>query len=206
MHDTHHETAQVAPLGNPWPSVAAAFAVAAALAGGLVWQARQDTHAVHGATWYHEVDPKLATSGRLLPGAPEALKAAGFEVVIDLRGAEEPGQPEERALVEAAGLRYVSAPVKGTPDRADFAPFSAALAAERGRKVLVHCASNKRASAMVMVHRVTREGVAEADARRDMDAVWQPRQGWKDHLAGLIADPPPAAAEPAAAPTTAPTK
>jgi hypothetical protein len=59
---------------------------------------------------------------------------------------------------------------------------------------------------MVMVHRVTREGVAEADARRDMDALWQPRQGWKDHLAGLIADPPPAAADPAAAPTTAPTK
>jgi hypothetical protein len=87
--------------------------------------------------------------------------------------------------------------VQGSPSRDDFAPFSAALAAERGRKVLVHCSSNKRASAMVLVHRVTREGVPLATARRDMDALWQPRKGWKDHVAGLIADPP------AASPTQA---
>lgn len=193
MSDTHHDAARMPPLGNPWPSVAVAFVVAAAVAGGLVWQARQDQGAVHGATRYHEVDAKLATSGSFQPGAPELLKAAGFEVVIDLRTPEESGQADERALVEAAGLRYLNTPVKGTPTRDDFAPFSAALAAERGKKVLVHCSSNKRASALVMVHQVLREGVAEPIARRHMDAVWQPRKGWKDHIAGLIADPPPAA-------------
>lgn len=187
-----HTQPTLPPLGNPWPSVAAAFAVAAALAGGLVWQARQDTGAVHGATRYHEVDAKLGTAGRLLAGAPELLRAAGYEVVIDLRTPEETGQPEERALIEAAGMRYLSTPVKGSPAREDFAAFSAALAAERGRKVLVHCSSNKRASVLVMVHRVVREGLPEAEARRAMDAVWQPRKGWKDHVAGLIADPPPA--------------
>jgi uncharacterized protein (TIGR01244 family) len=197
VSDAHHPDAPT-PLGNPWPSVAAALVVAAAVAGGLVWQARQDRGAVHGATHYHEVDPLLATAGSLLPGAPELLKAQGFEVVIDLRTAGEAGQPEERALVEAAGMRYLSTPVAGQPTRDDFAPFSRALAAERGNKVLVHCSSNKRASALVMVHRVTREGVPLADARRAMAAVWQPRQGWKDHVAGLIADPPPL--DPVAAP------
>lgn len=204
MSDSHHDPSPLPPLGDPWPSVAAAFAVAAAIAGGLVWQARQDLGAVHGATRYHEVDARTGTAGRLLPGAPEQLKAAGYEVVIDLRGADEPGQPEERAAVEAAGLRYLSTPVGGTPTREQFAAFSAAFAAERERKVLVHCASNKRASAMVLLHRVTREGVALAEARRDLDAVWQPSKGWNEYIAGVIADPPPVAADAAATPQKKP--
>jgi len=189
---SHHDAPHAAdPTGGPWPSVALAFAIAAAVAGLLAWREQQDLGAVHGATRFVPVDATLATAGRLLPGAPEQLKAAGFEVVIDLRGPDEPGQPEERAAVEAAGLRYVGSPVAGTPKVEDFVAFSQALAAERPRKVLVHCASNKRASTMVMLHRATREGVPAGEARRAMDAAWQPRKAWADFVDGVLAAPPP---------------
>jgi len=184
-----------APTGSPWPSVGLALVCAAALAGGLVWQARREVVAVHGATHYRAIDATLATAGRLLPEAPTALAAAGFEVVIDVRTPEE-GTEDERVAVEAAGLRYLNLPVTGTPERAQFAAFSAALAGERSHKVLVHCSSNKRASTMVMLHRVTREGVPYAVARRDLEAVWQPRSGWERYIAGILADPPPAPGAP----------
>lgn len=195
-----HDSPSLPPLGNPWPSVAAAFAVAALVAGGAAWRAQQSLGEVHGATRYHEVDATLATAGWLRTGASAELKAAGYEVVIDLRTAKEPGRDAERAALEAAGLRYVSVPVSGAPKREQFEAFSAALAAERGRKVLVHCATNKRASAMVMLHRVIREGVPEADARQHLDAGWTPNPAWQKAIAALIADPPPAADAAAPAP------
>lgn len=206
-HDPLQATAPH-PTGSPWSSLAAAFMVAALLAGGLVWQARQDLGVVHGATRFHAIDATLATSGRLLPGAPEQLKAAGYQVIIDLRTPTESGVAEAQQAAEAAGLRWLNVPVTGTPDAAQFVAVSAVLTAERPNKLLVHCSSNKRASAMVMLHRVTREGVSLADARRDMDVVWQPRKGWNDYIAGVLANPPPAPAipTPTATPIVEPTK
>jgi uncharacterized protein (TIGR01244 family) len=195
MSDGHHAP-QLPPLGNPWPSVVAAFAIAALIAAGAAWRAQRALGAEHGASAYHEVDAGLATAGWLSHAAPAELKAAGFEVVIDLRTAKEQGVAAEREAVEAAGLRYINSPVSGPPSREQFAAFSAALAAERPHKVLVHCATNKRASTMVMLHRITRERVAPAEARRDLEAVWTPNPRYEAFIAGVIADPPPAA-EPA---------
>ena len=57
--------------------------------------------------------PGLVAAGRPSPEAVASLKARGFRTVIDLRTPTEPGFAEEKAAVEAQGLRYVNVPVAG---------------------------------------------------------------------------------------------
>lgn len=127
---------------------------------------------------FHQVSPSLATAGAPQPGDLVALKAAGYTLVIDLRTPEE-GLEADRAAAAALGLEWVNVPVTRAPERAQLAALSAVLDAHPQAKTLVHCASNKRASTMVMLDQVTRRGVPVAEARRHVDAVWTPSAPWQ---------------------------
>lgn len=93
---------------------------------------------------YQLIRPDVATAGQPSEAALLKLKEMGFRVVIDLRAPEE-GIAAERAVVEKAGLRYVSVPVTTkTFSRADAAKVAQVLD-EKGRgPVLLHCATANR--------------------------------------------------------------
>ena len=59
---------------------------------------------------YRLLHPGLAAAGQPTPAALEGLREMGFRTVVNLR-AEKEGPADERAVVEAQGLRYVSIPV-----------------------------------------------------------------------------------------------
>src|SRR5262245_49955703 len=63
-----------------------------------------------GIANYKRINAGLAAGGTVSPEALRELKAMGFQTVIDLR-TEEEGTLQEKAAVEALGLRYVSVPV-----------------------------------------------------------------------------------------------
>jgi uncharacterized protein (TIGR01244 family) len=97
---------------------------------------------------YRLLQPGLATAGLPAPDALAKLKEMGFRTVVNLR-TEQEGAAEERRVVEAEGLRYVSVPVTaGSLSLADAEAVEEVLLNPSSRPVLLHCTSANRAGAV----------------------------------------------------------
>ena len=122
---------------------------------------------------------RITTSGRLRPGDPERLAAAGVRHVIKLAMPDHPeALPDADAAMAEAGLRYTHIPVPfDAPDEAHYRRFAAALEASE-EPVHVHCIMNWRVSAFVCRWNLER-GMDEGEARRQMEAIWSPDEN--DH-------------------------
>jgi uncharacterized protein (TIGR01244 family) len=111
--------------------------------------------------------PGLVAAGRPSPEAVASLKARGFRTVIDLRTPSEPGFAEEKAAVEAQGLRYVNVPVAGGAfSGKDVDAVKAALEQAQDGPILLHCASSNRVGAVWAVLRA-REGLPVDEAMKE---------------------------------------
>jgi uncharacterized protein (TIGR01244 family) len=113
------------------------------------------------------VKPGLVAAGRPAPEAVAELKSRGFRTVIDLRTPSEPGFAEEKAAVEAQGLRYVNVPVAGGSfSGKDVDAVKAALEQATDGPVLLHCASSNRVGAVWAVLQA-RQGMPVEDAMKE---------------------------------------
>jgi uncharacterized protein (TIGR01244 family) len=93
---------------------------------------------------YHVVTKTLATAGQPSAEVLPRLGSLGFKTVINLRTPDE-GGPDEKAVVEAQGLRYVSVPIKGAGmTLADVAAVEKVLDDPQSGPVLLHCATANR--------------------------------------------------------------
>ena len=128
-----------------------------------------------------EISPALVTSGQ--PGAASLarLAALGFGADIDLAPFSVPDAvKDERSIVERQGLVFVDIPIAfGRPTEADFGAFVDAMARVAGRRTLVHCQVNMRASSMVFLHRVVVGHEAPEHAYEAVARVWSPEGPWK---------------------------
>lgn len=100
--------------------------------------------------------PQLLSSG--LPSEQQfaQLKQAGVDVVINLMpDSSKDAHPDERKLVTQAGMDYVYIPVDWqNPKVEDVETFFAAMEQHKGKKVLVHCLANYRASAFAYLYQL----------------------------------------------------
>lgn len=112
----------------------------------------------------HHPQPQLYTAGQPAAGDWAAIAGGGVGTVIDLRAPGERKDRDERAEVEAAGLRYVALPIAGhegvTEDNAK--ALADLIAAAQG-PVLVHCASGNRAGGLLALA-LAAQGVPVAQA------------------------------------------
>lgn len=133
---------------------------------------------------YLPISDTLGTAGQPTADQFIAIRAAGYEVVINLALLTSTNAlPNEGALVTAQGMKYVHIPVVWeSPERDDLERFFAVMDENRGRKVLVHCALNMRASCFVYLYRVLRLGVPDEVARRDVLAIWEPDDVWRQFV------------------------
>jgi protein tyrosine phosphatase (PTP) superfamily phosphohydrolase (DUF442 family) len=96
------------------------------------------------------------------------LAAAGVKTVINLiDGAD----PNERALVEAAGMRYVAIPMTThvVPTAAQIAEFLRDVADPSNQPVFVHCIGGRhRTGVMTAIYRMSVEGWDSARAFAEM--------------------------------------
>jgi len=93
---------------------------------------------------YRLIHPGLAAAGQPTPEALQGLEGMGFRTVVNLRPETE-GPADERAVVEAQGLRYVSIPVTAdTFSLADVEALEKVLDDPAAAPVLLHCASSNR--------------------------------------------------------------
>ncbi|MFN8736610.1 MAG: protein tyrosine phosphatase family protein [Betaproteobacteria bacterium] len=136
-----------------------------------------------------DIDPKLGTSGMPTRAQFAAIAKAGYEVVVNLAPDTVLGaHKDEAALVAAQGMAYEHVPVVfASPTVQDYAAFVAALRRHAGRKLLVHCQINMRASTFVYLYRVLERGEDPDRAFEPVQRIWQPDAAWRTLITTLHA-------------------
>lgn len=127
------------------------------------------------------IDAKLVTSGQPSAEWLATLAQQGFEAVIYLAPPTVGDAVRDEPLIVAKqGLIWANLPIRfDRPADADYESFAALLSGLRGKKVLVHCQVNMRASTLTFLYRVLAE---KADPQKAWDAVskvWTPQGPWK---------------------------
>jgi len=154
------------------------FALLAVLTLSAAWVARAQSIAAPNVV---AIGPHLVTSGQPTAAALAALGQQGFRAVIYLApGTVADAVRDEPGLLASQGIEFVHIPIPfGAPTEAHFEALSAALGQREGQKVLVHCQVNMRASTMVFLHRVIKQGENPAVAWEAVTRVWSPDGPWK---------------------------
>ncbi len=127
------------------------------------------------------ISAHLVTSGQPSASALAELRAHGFDAVIYLAPFSVPGAViGEPNILKQQGIAFVNIPIGfGNPTDADFRAFAAALTGFAGRKVLVHCQVNMRASSMVFLYRVIIGKESPEVAYESVARIWSPEGPWK---------------------------
>lgn len=135
------------------------------------------------------VTPRLTTASQPSAGAIPALRAEGFDHVINLGLSGQPySLPDEQSLVLSHGMAYTHIPVPfESPEPAHFAAFLEAMDTTAGAKVFLHCAANYRASAFAALYGVRRLGWDRARTENHIAQVWKPNPVWRAFLDSLYA-------------------
>ncbi len=131
----------------------------------------------------------LATAGQPTEAELGAIAARGFRVVINLALATSPGAlPDEDAVVTRHGMKYVHIPIDFTaPEVPAALQFFEALRAHRGQRLFVHCAANKRVSALIYAYRIIEGVPGPATAARDLALRWEPDETWRRYIDDSVA-------------------
>ena len=139
---------------------------------------------------YKEYSPTFSSSGQPSKEQLEAVKEAGFERVAYIAFSNSRGAiADEDAIVKELGMDYVQVPVIwDAPTKADFYAFAGAMQREPDKKTLLHCQANYRASAFAFLYRVIYQDVPVAQAKADMNTIWQPNETWRDLIFEVLAD------------------
>ena len=148
---------------------------------------------------YRLIHPGLAVAGQPTPEAIKGLGEMGFRTVVNLRSEKE-GPADERAAVEAQGLRYVSIPVMpDTFSLADVEAVEKILDDPSAAPVLLHCASSNRVGGTWAVIQVRKgKSLEEAEAAGRAAGLHSPQM--EAAVRRVLGAPAPATPAPAAAP------
>ena len=109
--------------------------------------------------------PKVVTGGQPTAANLAAFKAAGGQVVLDLRDPMEPRPLDEAAQARELGLEYVVAPVTpGTMTDETLDRILRVLRDAGERTVFVHCGSGNRVGGALLAFLVLDQEFEEDDA------------------------------------------
>jgi protein tyrosine phosphatase (PTP) superfamily phosphohydrolase (DUF442 family) len=139
-------------------------------------------------TNFRQYTPLYASSGQPTPEQLQDLKDEGFERVAYIAFSNATGLPDEDVLVKGLGMQYLHIPVDwDKPLTSEFDHFADYMQRGKDSKTLLHCQINLRASAFSFLYRVIYQGVSVAEAKEDMNSVWQPTEVWRDFIFEVLA-------------------
>ena len=141
---------------------------------------------------FRRITERLTTSGIVRPDVLKALRAQGYEAVVNLLpDSSEHAIPNERDIVESQGIEYIHIPVDfKQPTSTDFLKFSEVLDRVHEKKVHVHCAANYRVSAFYSLYLVSRDIWSEEQAMELIRSIWQPTEhpAWSEFIDSVLAE------------------
>ena len=141
---------------------------------------------------FHKVNDNLYRGGQPRVEGFAELKKMGVATVIDLRGAGKNSE-RERALAEAAGLRFINVPLKnwGRPGNNDIDKIIVQINDSANQPVFVHCnRGSDRTGTVIAVYRITHDGWTgkqASDEAHELGLGWW--QVWmKDYIEDYYRD------------------
>ena len=121
--------------------------------------------AVSGVANACQILPNVITGGQPTAEQLRALKAAGGDIVLDLRDPMEPRAVDEAALVGELGMEYVNIPVRtGSLNDAALERILEVLRRAGDRTVFFHCGSGSRVGGALIPYFILDQGMEEQDA------------------------------------------
>ena len=126
------------------------------------------------------ISESLVTSGQPTAAGLAELSSQGFGAVINLAPTTVPDAVhDESEIIQKQGLAYVNIPINfNQPTDSDFQEFVAAMNRFKGKKVLVHCQVNMRASSMTFLYRVVIEHQNPEKVYESVAQIWSPEGPW----------------------------
>ena len=130
------------------------------------------------------ISPTLVTAGQPTRESLQHLKAEGYDAVISLApGNTADAVTDEAEILKAQGIEFVHVPIPWqAPEAKHLEATAAALSRLQGRKVLVHCQMNMRASAVTFLYRAVYAKEDPATAWADVKKVWTPKDQWAKYV------------------------
>lgn len=140
-------------------------------------------------TNFRQYSNSFASSGQPTREQFQTLADNGFERVVYIAFTNNQNALSDAdQLVKSLGMEYMHVPVDfNNPLPDDFYAFADSMQRNTGKKTLLHCQVNARATAFSFLYRVIYEDVPVAEAKADMNTVWQPNAVWRDFIFEVLA-------------------
>ena len=131
---------------------------------------------------------RLVTSGQPTAAWLAQLKHNGFDAVIYLAPPTvSDAVRDEAAIVGRQGLVFVNVPIDfAAPSERDYEAFAGVMRALSGRRVLVHCQINLRASSLVFLYRAIALKEDPESAYAAVSKVWKPDGVWRQFIVSQL--------------------
>lgn len=149
----------------------------------------EPAQALAGITNFRQYSDSFASAGQPTREQFQAIRDAGFERVVYIAFTNNQNAlPDEDQVVKGLGMEYMQVPVDfSNPLPSDFYAFADSMRRDTDKKTLLHCQVNARATAFSFLYRVIYEDVPMAEAKADMNTVWQPNEVWRDFIFEVLA-------------------
>lgn len=166
-----------------------ACATALLLLPSLVLAAENVAPELAAITNFRQYSESFASAGQPTREQFPIIKEHGFERVVYIAFTNNPNAvPDEDQIVKGLGMEYMHVPVDfNNPLPDEFYAFADSMRRNTGKKTLLHCQVNARATAFSFLYRVIYEDVPVAQAKADMNTVWQPNEVWRDFIFTVLA-------------------
>ncbi len=133
---------------------------------------------------FRQYSDTFASAGQPTEEQFSAIAEAGYERVVYIAFTSNPNAlPDADQVVKGLGMEYMQLPVDfSNPLPDDFYAFADSMQRNTDKKTLLHCQVNARATAFSFLYRVIYDDVPVAEAKEDMNTVWQPNETWRDFI------------------------
>ena len=144
---------------------------------------------LEGITNFRQYSATFASAGQPTADQLQAIADQGFERIVYIAFTNNTNAlPDEDQIVKGLGMEYMQVPVDfSNPLLDDFYAFADSMQRNTGKKTLLYCQVNARATAFSFLYRVLYEDVPIAEAKEDMNTVWQPNEVWRDFIFEVMA-------------------
>ena len=138
---------------------------------------------------FRQYGDRFASAGQPTREQFQTIAEHGFERVVYIAFTNNPNAlPDADQVVKQLGMEYMQVPVDfSNPLPDEFYVFADSMERSRNKKTLLHCQVNARATAFSFLYRVIYDNVSVADAKSDMNTVWQPNEVWRDFIFEVLA-------------------
>ena len=137
---------------------------------------------------FRQYSPAFASAGQPSREQFATIAEHGFERIVYIAFTNNQNAlTDADQVIKGLGMEYMQVPVDfDNPLPADFYAFADSMQRNTDKKTLLHCQVNARATAFSFLYRVIYEDVPIAEAKEDMNTVWQPNEVWRDFIFAVM--------------------